>query len=56
MLLGDSSVGKTAIIQRFMNEYYSTQFKSTVGVDFQHKEIMIDGKSAVTLQIWDTAG
>ena len=56
VLLGDSGVGKTALIQRFVNDHWQQQFKPTVGVDFHHKTVTIDGGKELVLQIWDTAG
>uniref|UniRef100_A0A0N4ZWN7 Ras-related protein Rab-7b n=1 Tax=Parastrongyloides trichosuri TaxID=131310 RepID=A0A0N4ZWN7_PARTI len=55
VVLGDSGVGKTAIMNRFAENYYSDCYKSTIGADFRSKDVTIDGVS-VTLQIWDTAG
>ena len=55
LVLGDSGVGKTALIQRFYNNKFSQQFRSTIGADFCKKDVMIDGKR-ISLQIWDTAG
>ncbi|CDW81153.1 ras-related protein rab-7a [Stylonychia lemnae] len=55
LLLGDSGVGKTAIIQKYINYQFNSQFKSTVGVDFLHKAVNIDDREVV-MQIWDTAG
>ena len=55
IILGDSGVGKTSLMNQFVNNKFSTQYKATIGADFLTKEITIDDKS-VTLQIWDTAG
>ncbi|CEF63975.1 Ras-related protein Rab-7a [Strongyloides ratti] len=55
VVLGDSGVGKTAIVNRFTENYYSPKNKATVGVDFKSKDILFNNVS-VTLQIWDTAG
>lgn len=55
IILGDSGVGKTSLMQKFVNQKFSQQYKATIGADFLTKEITIDGKP-VTLQIWDTAG
>ena len=55
VVIGDSGVGKTSIIQMFQNLRFTDHFKPTIGADFSNKEISIDGK-IVTLQIWDTAG
>uniref|UniRef100_A0A0N5C345 Ras-related protein Rab-7b n=1 Tax=Strongyloides papillosus TaxID=174720 RepID=A0A0N5C345_STREA len=55
LVLGDSGVGKTAIIRRFTENYYLSKTNCTIGVDFNSKD-MIVGNVSVTLQIWDTAG
>jgi len=55
ILLGDSGVGKTCIIERYINNSYSNNTKSTIGADFLCKEILIDD-CIIMLQIWDTAG
>ena len=55
LLIGDSSVGKTAIILRFSDDSFSPNFISTIGIDFRIKTVEIRGKT-IKLQIWDTAG
>jgi len=55
IILGDSGVGKTSLMNQYVNQKFSKQYKATIGADFLTKEITIDDK-AVTLQIWDTAG
>eukprot|EP01127_Copromyxa_protea_P018591 TRINITY_DN587_c0_g1_i2.p1 TRINITY_DN587_c0_g1~~TRINITY_DN587_c0_g1_i2.p1 ORF type:complete len:177 (+),score=16.67 TRINITY_DN587_c0_g1_i2:28-558(+) len=55
IILGDSGVGKTALLERFVNKRFSAHFKSTIGADFLMQEISEDDK-VTTLQIWDTAG
>lgn len=55
IILGDSGVGKTSLMQQFVNSRFSHQYKATIGADFLTKDLTIDGK-AVLLQIWDTAG
>ena len=55
ILIGDSAVGKSSLMNKFINENFSTQYKATIGADFLTKEITVDGQS-VALQIWDTAG
>lgn len=54
--IGDSNVGKTCIIKRFVdNTFFNKDFISTVGIDFSTKMINIDD-AKIKLQIWDTAG
>ena len=55
IILGDSGVGKTSLMDQYVNRKFSNQYKATIGADFLTKEITIDDKQ-VTLQIWDTAG
>mmetsp|Transcript_83 Transcript_83/g.319 ORF Transcript_83/g.319 Transcript_83/m.319 type:complete len:210 (+) Transcript_83:65-694(+) len=55
IILGDSGVGKTALMNQYVNKRFSSSYKATIGADFLTKEVMIDDK-LVTLQIWDTAG
>ena len=55
ILLGDSGVGKTAIINRYCKELFSEDNDPTIGVNFQPKFIEVNGKT-IKLAIWDTAG
>ena len=56
MLLGDSGVGKTTLLQLYLNGRVTGNSKPTIGADFSRKTIMLEGDQLVTLQIWDTAG
>jgi len=53
IILGDSGVGKTSLMNQYVNKKFSNQYKATIGADFLTKEVMVDDK-LVTLQIWDT--
>ncbi|KAI8977221.1 rab small monomeric GTPase [Mycotypha africana] len=55
IILGDSGVGKTSLMNQYVNKKFSGQYKATIGADFLTKEVMVDDK-LVTMQIWDTAG
>lgn len=55
IVLGDSGVGKTSLMNQFVNKKFSNQYKATIGADFLTKEVMVDDRM-VTLQVWDTAG
>ena len=55
VILGDSGVGKTTLLQQYLQGKVTGNAKPTIGADFSKKEIMIDN-TLVTLQIWDTAG
>lgn len=55
IVVGDIGTGKTSYIKRFVDGSYSVHYKSTIGVDFSHKKITLDG-SVISLQLWDIAG
>jgi len=56
LVIGDYAVGKTSIIRRYCEGYFTPNYKLTVGVDFAVKDIMVDDQTKVTLQLWDVAG
>ncbi|KAK9839886.1 hypothetical protein WJX81_008483 [Elliptochloris bilobata] len=55
IILGDSGVGKTSLMNQYVNKKFSSQYKATIGADFLTKEVQVDDR-LVTMQIWDTAG
>ncbi len=55
VIIGDSAVGKTNILLRFVNEEYKMTHITTIGVDFKIKTVNVDG-TKIKMQIWDTAG
>ncbi len=54
-LIGNSGVGKTCIIQRFIDNTFNEYSASTISANSIDKEI-IRGKEKYILSIWDTAG
>ena len=55
LLIGNSSVGKSSLLVRFVDDIWEENFVPTIGVDFKLKTLDVNGKK-VKLQIWDTAG
>jgi Ras-related protein Rab-7A len=55
IILGDSGVGKTSLMNQYVNKKFSNQYKATIGADFLTKEVQVDDR-LVTMQLWDTAG
>ena len=55
IILGDSGVGKTNIIQRYISDTFNTETRATVGVEFFVKNYRVNN-DIIKLEIWDTAG
>ncbi|CAM9271044.1 unnamed protein product [Ectocarpus sp. 6 AP-2014] len=55
VLLGDTGVGKSSLVHRFVTNNFKPYSESTIGASFMSKMIMVDG-SPMKFQIWDTAG
>ena len=55
LLIGDSTVGKTSIIGKYLDKNFSDKTKNTVGIDFKNIKLKIDDEN-IYLQLWDTAG
>lgn len=55
VLIGDSAVGKTSLLQRFAEQQYIDSHIATIGVDFKLRTIQVNN-TRVKLQVWDTAG
>eukprot|EP01128_Nolandella_sp_AFSM9_P007968 TRINITY_DN454_c0_g1_i2.p1 TRINITY_DN454_c0_g1~~TRINITY_DN454_c0_g1_i2.p1 ORF type:complete len:203 (-),score=39.17 TRINITY_DN454_c0_g1_i2:252-860(-) len=55
LLIGDSAVGKSSLLERFTKNQFALSFVPTIGIDFQAKILEVDGKR-IKLQVWDTAG
>ncbi|MBO7114762.1 MAG: GTP-binding protein [Bacteroidaceae bacterium] len=54
--LGESGVGKTSIIKRYVYNNYSDDNISTIGVSFAFKEIILKDNTKIKLKFVDTAG
>eukprot|EP01126_Amoeba_proteus_P043958 TRINITY_DN4859_c0_g1_i10.p1 TRINITY_DN4859_c0_g1~~TRINITY_DN4859_c0_g1_i10.p1 ORF type:complete len:153 (-),score=17.78 TRINITY_DN4859_c0_g1_i10:570-1028(-) len=55
VFVGDSTVGKTALVTRFVNKQFSERSISTIGASFHAQEVILDN-GKVQFEIWDTAG
>ncbi|EGW34452.1 GTP-binding protein SAS1 [Spathaspora passalidarum NRRL Y-27907] len=55
LLVGDSGVGKSCILLRFVEDKFNPSFITTIGIDFKIRTIESKGKR-IKLQVWDTAG
>ena len=58
VLLGESGVGKTCIIARFINNTFEDNIMSTTGASYAGKTMSFDelNGQSIKFEIWDTAG
>jgi len=54
-LIGDSGVGKSSLVQRFVHDTFNPNLESTIGASFMTKTLIHDSRT-FKFQIWDTAG
>jgi small GTP-binding protein len=55
LIVGNSSVGKTNLLNRLAGQRFCNSYVSTIGLDFKVKSIQVKDR-VVKLQMWDTAG
>ncbi|ELP87450.1 hypothetical protein EIN_097170 [Entamoeba invadens IP1] len=53
LIIGEPSVGKTAIMERYCEGIFHEELISTIGVDFNSKLVKV-GDVTIKLQLWDT--
>ena len=56
VLIGESGVGKTCIISRYINNTFEVNTMSTTGASYAGKSIKFDNGKVLRFEIWDTAG
>ena len=57
VLIGESGVGKTSIIERYDSNTFKSEVKPTPGAQFKKENIFLEEfKTDIKLEIWDTAG
>eukprot|EP00029_Vermamoeba_vermiformis_P011637 TRINITY_DN6456_c0_g1_i1.p1 TRINITY_DN6456_c0_g1~~TRINITY_DN6456_c0_g1_i1.p1 ORF type:complete len:234 (+),score=30.83 TRINITY_DN6456_c0_g1_i1:214-915(+) len=56
IVVGGSGVGKTSLIQRYVHNIYYKNNKTTIGVDYFHKDLPWTNDTMLKMQIWDIAG
>ncbi|CAN1133143.1 Ras-related protein Rab7 [Linum perenne] len=50
IILGDSGVGKTSLMNQYVNRKFNNQYKATIGADFLTKEVQFEDR-LFTLQV-----
>jgi len=53
--IGNSGVGKSSIVSRYLNDSFNIEHEITLGVEFAIKNIKINN-TRIKIQLWDTAG
>lgn len=56
IILGNVSVGKTSILQQFLEESFDESYSCTISADYKSKSLLIDDNTWVEMNIWDTCG
>ena len=56
VLLGDTAVGKSSIVQRFCSDKFEDKYKITIGGAYLLKEVKLKNGDILKLHIWDTGG
>ena len=55
LIIGDTAVGKTSILLKYVDNFFPEAHMATIGVEYKCKTITTD-KYKINLNIWDTAG
>lgn len=56
LVIGDYGVGKTAVVRRYTDGRFSSNYKITIGADFSMRTLQWDDNTKINLQLWDIAG
>lgn len=56
LIIGDSGVGKSSLLLRYINDSFENRLSATIGVDYRVKVTTLLDGTMVKLSIWDTAG
>ena len=56
IFIGESSVGKTSIINRFLKNFFVENYECTISTELKTKILELDKNNQAELEIWDTAG
>lgn len=56
LVIGDYGVGKTAVVRRYTDGRFSSNYKITIGADFSMRTLQWDECTKINMQLWDIAG
>ncbi|VEL12617.1 unnamed protein product [Protopolystoma xenopodis] len=55
ILVGESAVGKSSLIERYCNDKLTSTYEPTHGISFKVKSIILD-EALLVMQLWDVPG
>ena len=56
LVIGELGTGKTSFIKRYVHQFFSQNYRATIGVDFALKVLNWDQNTIIRLQLWDIVG
>ncbi|MHA1378352.1 MAG: Rab family GTPase [Candidatus Helarchaeota archaeon] len=56
IIIGDYAVGKTSLLNKYIDEKFSLDYKPTLGYNILKKEFQLSDKISVVINFWDLAG
>jgi len=56
VLVGESNVGKSSLVERYVNNQFRPYQESTIGAAFLRKDVHLSSGLTIKFEIWDTAG
>ena len=55
IIIGDEEVGKSNLLSHYIDDRFTSEYQSTIGVEFRAKNVVIRN-TTYRIQIWDTSG
>ena len=55
IIIGDEEVGKSNLLSHYINDRFTSEYQSTIGVEFRAKNVVIRN-TTYRIQMWDTSG
>ena len=56
VVIGPPGTGKTQVITRYCEDYFTKKYKQTIGIDFFQKRVELPGDVNVAMHLWDVDG
>lgn len=56
LIIGESCVGKSSLLTQYVEEEFSLNHTTTIGVEYKQKSLKMEDGNSIRVQIWDTAG